>query len=66
LRVKGFILTSEAEQPVLVQGVRTRMVISEYVAKKPARASEIVFIGYHLNRNTVAERLSALTATRWQ
>lgn len=66
LRVKGFILAENPEDALLVQGVRTRMVISHYAAKKSAQVSEIVFIGYHLNRNKVAELLSQLTATQWQ
>ena len=66
LRIKGFILTDTPENALLVQGVRTRMVISDYVSKKPMPASEIVFIGYHLNRNKVAALLSQLTATQWQ
>lgn len=66
LRAKGFILTGNPEDAMLVQGVRTRIVISRYAAKKSAQASEIVFIGYHLNRNKVAERLSELTGTQWQ
>ncbi|WP_243217145.1 GTP-binding protein [Methylobacter sp. S3L5C] len=66
LRVKGFILAENPEDALLVQGVRTRMVISRYAAKKSSQVSEIVFIGYHLNRNKVAELLSQLTATQWQ
>ncbi|ASF46624.1 CobW family GTP-binding protein [Methylovulum psychrotolerans] len=65
LRIKGFIRTGQSEQAVLVQGVRTRMVISPYAAQPVRHGSEIVFIGYHLNRKQVAARLSALTATRW-
>ncbi len=66
LRIKGFILTDTPENALLVQGVRTRMVISDYTSKKSAPTSEIVFIGYHLNRNKVAALLSELTATQWQ
>ena len=66
LRVKGFILAENPEDALLVQGVRTRMIISRYAAKKSAQVSEIVFIGYHLNRNKVAKLLSQLTATQWQ
>ncbi len=66
LRIKGFILTGNPEDPMLVQGVRTRMVISRYAEKKPVQTSEIVFIGYHLNRCKVAVLLSELTATKWQ
>jgi len=67
LRLKGFILAENPEDALLVQGVRTRMVISRYAAKKSAQASsEIVFIGYHLNRNKVAALLSQLTETQWR
>jgi cobalamin biosynthesis protein CobW len=66
LRIKGFILTNQSKEAILVQGVRTRMVISRYDAKKSAHVSEIVFIGYHLNRNKVAALLSQLIATQWQ
>ena len=48
-----------------MQGIRTRMVISRYDAKRSAQVSEIVFIGYHLNRNKVTALLSQLTATQW-
>ena len=66
LRIKGFILTGNPEDAMLVQGVRARMVISNYAEKKSAQTSEIIFIGYHLNRNKVAALLSRLTATQWQ
>lgn len=66
LRIKGFILTGNPEDAMLVQGVRARMVISHYAEKKSAQVSEIVFIGYHLNRNKVAALLSRLTETQWQ
>jgi cobalamin biosynthesis protein CobW len=66
LRIKGFILAENPEEALLVQGVRARMVISRYAEKKSAQTSEIVFIGYHLNRNKVAALLSRLTATQWR
>jgi len=67
LRIKGFVLTDHSEDTILVQGVRTRMIISHTTAaKKSAQVSEIVFIGYHLNRNKVAARLSQLTSTLWK
>lgn len=64
LRCKGFIAL--AGQAVLVQGVRTRIVLSTDTAKPSTTESELVFIGYHLNRNTVAKQLSELTGTVWQ
>jgi cobalamin biosynthesis protein CobW len=65
LRCKGFIKTAP-DQSVLVQGVRTRMAISTDTAKQRSKESELVFIGYHLNRNTVATLLSNLTGTVWK
>jgi cobalamin biosynthesis protein CobW len=65
LRCKGFIKTAP-DQSVLVQGVRTRVVISADTAQQPAKESELVFIGYHLNRNTVAALLSELTGRVWK
>jgi cobalamin biosynthesis protein CobW len=64
LRCKGFIPLTD--QSVLVQGVRTRVAISAATAKQSAKESELVFIGYHLNRNTVAALLSKLTGTDWK
>jgi cobalamin biosynthesis protein CobW len=66
LRIKGFIPTDHSENAILVQGVRTRIVISRTAAKTSVQNAEVVFIGYHLNRNKVAMRLSELTATQWQ
>jgi cobalamin biosynthesis protein CobW len=66
LRIKGFIPTDHPENAVLVQGVRTRMVISHTATKKSVKNAEIVFIGYHLNRSKVAAWLSQLTETQWQ
>lgn len=66
LRIKGFIRTDDPEQAVLVQGVRTRVLTSPGVAKKSARESEVVFIGYHPSRNNVAALLSDLTGTVWK
>ena len=66
LRIKGFIPTDHPENAILVQGVRTRMVISHTAAKTSVQNAEVVFIGYHLNRHKVTALLSELTATRWQ
>lgn len=66
LRCKGFIIAENSAQAVLVQGVRTRVVISPDTAKQSATESELVFIGYHLNRSTVAALLSKLTGTVWK
>lgn len=66
LRVKGHIAVSGAAHAWLVQGVRER-VQAEPVpqAETPAR-SELVCIGYHLNRSRLAQALSNATGTLWQ
>ena len=66
LRCKGFILASDPNLPILVQGVRTHVIVAPSTAKQSSRESEIVFIGYHLNRNTVASLLAELTGTIWK
>jgi cobalamin biosynthesis protein CobW len=73
LRCKGFAVSSEDGRPVLLQGVRTRVVSTDEPSKRapqpPARqsptSSELVFIGYHLSRSRVADALSRLTSTVW-
>jgi cobalamin biosynthesis protein CobW len=65
LRSKGFIKT-DPDQSVLVQGVRTRVAMSTDTTKQSAKESELVFIGYHLNRNMVSALLSKLTGTIWK
>jgi cobalamin biosynthesis protein CobW len=66
LRTKGFIQTVDPELTILVQGVRTRVAITSSPNQSSSRKSELVFIGYHLNRNNVAALLSQLTKTQWQ
>lgn len=66
LRTKGFIVSKNSDQAVLVQGVRTRVAISSHTVQQSAKKSELVFIGYHLNRNTVAALLSKLTGSVWK
>jgi cobalamin biosynthesis protein CobW len=65
LRCKGFALGSESGRPILLQGVRTRVVATEQAQKSQIKASELVFIGYHLSRSRVASLLSRLTGTAW-
>ncbi len=65
LRCKGFALGSEGARPVLLQGVRTRVVATEQVSQSQMKQSELVFIGYHLSRSRVASMLSRLTGTAW-
>lgn len=66
LRSKGFIRTDDSERAVLVQGVRSRVVISVDAEKPAAQKSELVFIGYHPSRSKVAALLSDLTGTLWR
>jgi G3E family GTPase len=65
LRCKGFALGSENGRPVLLQGVRTRVVATEQVPRAQLSESELVFIGYHLSRSRVASMLSQMTGTAW-
>ena len=66
LRIKGFVRTADPAHSILIQGVRTRMLISANAAKKSARESAVVFIGYHASRVKVAKLLSELTGTLWK
>ena len=96
LRCKGFVSSAESGRSVLIQGVRTRVMLGEEVVgggsaesplvrqgsevvrgsagsggsaapKGPAgpKGSELVFIGYHLNRFRVAAALNRLTGKVW-
>jgi cobalamin biosynthesis protein CobW len=65
LRCKGFALSTDAGRPVLLQGVRTRVVSTNETVKQPPKVSELVLIGYHLSRSRVASTLSRLTGTNW-
>jgi cobalamin biosynthesis protein CobW len=65
LRCKGFALSTEDGRPVLLQGVRTRVVSTPETPKESPERSELVFIGYHLSRSRVADALSRLTSTVW-
>jgi len=65
LRCKGFALSTEDGRPVLLQGVRTRVVSTPETPKQSPELSELVFIGYHLSRSRVADALSRLTSTVW-
>jgi cobalamin biosynthesis protein CobW len=64
LRCKGFALGTGG-RPVLLQGVRTRVVSTNETLKEPPKVSELVLIGYHLSRSRVASTLSRLTGTVW-
>lgn len=69
LRCKGFV-TDETGAPVLLQAVRTRVVSGRAPGGEalpgPARAGELVFIGYHLNRARVASILTCATGALWR
>lgn len=76
LRCKGFIRSNQIGRALLVQGVRTRVSITEMAdvgadidngnVLRSAPQSELVFIGYHLRRSQVATMLSELTGTVWK
>ena len=66
LRTKGFIRTKNTEQIMVVQGVRTRVSINESNDAQPKSKSELVFIGYHLNRNHIAKLLADMTNSVWR
>lgn len=65
LRCKGFVLSTDAGRPVLLQGVRTRVVASNESPGTQPQKSELVFIGYHLSRARVAASLSQRTGRTW-
>ena len=65
LRCKGFALGTDSKSPMLLQGVRTRVVATEATPQPQPKGSELVFIGYHLSRSRVASMLSRLTGTPW-
>lgn len=65
LRIKGFIRSDDSANTVLVQAVRSRLVMSTE-AKPAQQKSELVFIGYHPSRARVAALLSDLSGTTWR
>ncbi|TAN53523.1 MAG: GTP-binding protein [Methylococcaceae bacterium] len=64
LRVKGYVLATDAS-PWLLQGVRERVQAEPAPHAAAVTCSELVCIGYHLNRARLAQALSAATATPW-
>lgn len=66
LRTKGFIRTGNTGQAMVVQGVRTRITVNISADSSAISRSELVFIGYHLNRNQIANLLNNMTSTVWQ
>jgi cobalamin biosynthesis protein CobW len=77
LRVKGFAHVRDAAGHLLVQGVRTRITCTMDTAgpglqdhahhhtRASSTMAELVFIGYHLNRDLVVAKLSEHTGTAW-
>lgn len=66
LRTKGFIRTENNEHAMVVQGVRTRITVNMSSDASALSRSELVFIGYHLSRNHIANLLNNMTNTAWQ
>jgi len=66
LRCKGIVQSVAANGPILVQGVRTRVVATEGATATQLKESELVFIGYHLVRARVAAMLRDLTGAAWR
>ncbi len=66
LRTKGFVHAELASNALLVQGVRTRVILTPAEAHASAQKSELVFIGYHAGRAKVAALLSEMTGTIWR
>jgi len=64
LRCKGFVCTEDAI--LLVQGVRSRVILTTDIPETIQQKSELVFIGYHLSRSKVADLLSTMTGTLWE
>jgi cobalamin biosynthesis protein CobW len=77
LRVKGFAYIRDAAGHLLVQGVRTRIACTMGMSgpsqhdsqhrdpHTPGPMAELVFIGYHLNRDMVVAKLREHTGTAW-
>lgn len=66
LRAKGFVRTRGSERRLLVQGVRARVNAIWEPHQAHGGGSEIVFIGYHLNRQKLVMLLKELTGTPWR
>lgn len=77
LRVKGFAHVRDAAGHLLVQGVRRRIACTmatpspvppdhaHHHTHATSTMAELVFIGYHLNREMVVAKLSERTGTVW-
>lgn len=65
LRSKGYVRAG-GDAAMLVQGVRTRVSVQAEKSSTTAQRSQLVFIGYHINRGRIAALLSERTGTKWQ
>ncbi len=65
LRSKGYVQSSDGDGAMLVQGVRTRVSIHRDRERATTSRSQLVFIGYHINRGKIAALLSERTGTKW-
>jgi cobalamin biosynthesis protein CobW len=64
LRAKGFAEIAGKPQRLVVQAVRNR--VQTYFQNEHAHDSELVFIGYHPNRDAAVEIMARLTGSEWQ
>jgi cobalamin biosynthesis protein CobW len=65
LRAKGFAVIAGKSQPLVVQAVRSRVQTYFSTNENDEHKSQIVFIGYHPNRENVERTMSELTGTAW-
>lgn len=65
LRVKGFVNCLDTAEPVLIQGVRERILSSIKPTEVAHKTSELVFIGYELDRETTVKMLNECTNSHW-
>jgi len=65
LRSKGYVHSEDGDGAMLVQGVRTRVSVHRDRDRATAPRSQLVFIGYHINRGKIAALLSERTGTKW-
>ncbi|MEK8088631.1 GTP-binding protein [Thermithiobacillus plumbiphilus] len=65
LRIKGFAAIADADAPLLVQGVRSRIEAVWQPGKSSLADTRIVVIGYHPNRARTLAHLQELTGHDW-
>jgi len=63
LRAKGFAEIAGKPQRLVVQAVRNR--VQTYFQSEHTHDSELVFIGYHPNRDAAIEIMTQLTGSKW-